>query len=122
MGAQAAENTSQTRNRSTPTALAFSRARSVGAGLRSRPIGSPSRMVTPAMKPSSMVDIKLTDLPRLHITEGARPPQPAKVRVPLLVVKSVQPATGGRAAESHAPAVGREPLAGPGRGRPSWCQ
>src|ERR1035437_854895 len=65
MGAQAAESTSQTRNSSTPVAVAFSSARSVGAGLRSRPIGNPSRMVTPAMKPSSRVDIKLTKLPRL---------------------------------------------------------
>ena len=60
MGAQAADRTSQTRKSSTPMAVAFSSARRVGAGLRSRPIGNPSRMVTPAMKPSSMVDFKLT--------------------------------------------------------------
>ena len=33
--------------------------------LRSRPIGSPNKMVTPAMKPSSIVDIKLIELPPL---------------------------------------------------------
>ena len=33
------------------------------------------------------------------------------------MVKSVQPATGRRTAESHAPAVGREPLAGPREGQ-----
>ena len=74
-------------------AVAFRSARSVGAGLRSRPIGNPNRMVTPAMKPSSMVDVKLTDLPRLQMTDGGE-------------------TTGERAAESYAPVAGREPLAG----------
>src|ERR1035437_1449938 len=87
MGAQAWVRTSQTRNRSTPMADAFSSARSVGTGLRSRPIGSPRRMVTPAMKPSNMVDIKLTSY--LGFTDQTgRNPHTAKVRIPLVAVKS----------------------------------
>jgi hypothetical protein len=73
--------------------VAFSSARSVGAGLHSRPMGNPNRMVTPAMKPSSMVDVKLTDLTRLQMTDGGV-------------------TTGERAAESYAPVAGHEPLAG----------
>jgi hypothetical protein len=67
-------------------AEAFSNARSVGAGLRSRPIGNPNRMVTPAMKPSSIVDVKLTcDL--ASRTDGETP-HTAKVRLPLVIVKA----------------------------------
>ena len=43
-----------------PTAIAFSIMRSAGAGRFSRPIGRPSRIVTPAMKPSSSVFGRLT--------------------------------------------------------------
>src|ERR1019366_4947697 len=63
MGTHAAESTSQKRNSSTPTAVAFSRALSVGVEVRNRPIGNPNKMVTPAMKPSNMVDIKFIGPP-----------------------------------------------------------
>jgi hypothetical protein len=61
MGAQAAESTSQKRKSSTPTAVASSSALSVGVPVRSRPIGNPSRMVTLAMEPSVIVEMRLTE-------------------------------------------------------------
>ena len=51
----AADRTSQNRNSRTPMAMAFSSTRTPGAGFRMRPIGSPSRIVPPAIRPRSMV-------------------------------------------------------------------
>ena len=63
-------------------AVAFSSARSAGAGVRSRPNGNPSRMVTSAMKPSSIVDVKFTGVPQLRVPDGAGPPTRQRVGSP----------------------------------------
>ena len=55
-----------------PTAIAFSIIRSAGAGRFRRPIGRPSRIVTPAMKPSSSVFARLTG-DKLRLLRGALP-------------------------------------------------
>jgi hypothetical protein len=60
MGSQAADTTSQKRNSSTPTAVVFSSALSVGVAVRNRPTSSPSRMVSPATQSSNVVDIRFT--------------------------------------------------------------
>src|SRR5450759_482566 len=112
MGAHAAENTSQTRNSSMPMAVAFSRARRDGAGLRSRPIGNPNKMVTPAMKPSSMVVIKLTGITSTSRAGRAGPPT-ARVRLTLVRVQPGPalrtPNTGDQASATAGSAVGVAP-------------
>ncbi len=60
IGSHAADSTSQTRKTSTPTATAFNIIRRRGAGRRSRPIGNPSRIVAPAIRPSTSVFSRLT--------------------------------------------------------------
>ena len=55
MGSHAALMTSHSRKSSTPTAAALSRTRNPVAGRRSRPMGSPIRMVAPASNPRRSV-------------------------------------------------------------------
>ena len=78
-----------------------------------RELGGVGRLAIACPRQNWVVDIKLTDLPRLHITEGGKTTPTPQIRVPLLMVKSVQPAISERAAESQAPVAGREPLTGP---------
>ena len=63
IGSHAAESTSHTRKIRIPTAIAFSMTRRFGTGRFRRAIGRPSRMVTPAMKPSNSVFSRLNDRP-----------------------------------------------------------
>src|SRR5512135_1606542 len=62
IGSQAADSTSHVRKTRTPTATALRNRRRPGAGRRSRPTGRPSRIVTPAIKPSSSVCDRLMSL------------------------------------------------------------
>ena len=55
IGSHAADSTSQVRKISTPTAAPFNTTRTPGAGRDQRLTGNPSKMVTPAMRPSSSV-------------------------------------------------------------------
>src|SRR5258708_4656884 len=68
-GSYAWTSTSQTRNSRIPMARALRNWRRPGRGARTRPTGSPIRMVTPAMKPRSRVWVSLMD-PGLQRAKG----------------------------------------------------